>query len=153
MSNYIVLVKQVPDVTQITGNAFDPETGTLKRGVLPSVINKLDTDALAFASKMRQASPGKIVCLTMGPPMAKDILIYSLTGTSWGLTLNIEYARIKQVDIKVILPVHEEILAKQNIPPLQKNRRSLELLVLICKRIFIRFLKWTGVRTGVRVAS
>lgn len=79
MSNYIVLVKQVPDVTQITGNAFDPETGTLKRGVLPSVINKLDTDALAFASKMRQASPGKIVCLTMGPPMAKDILIYSLT--------------------------------------------------------------------------
>ncbi|MDO8141340.1 MAG: FAD-binding protein [Candidatus Brocadiales bacterium] len=79
MSNYIVLVKQVPDVTQITGNAFDPETGTLKRGALPSVINKLDTDALAFASKMRQASPGKIVCLTMGPPMAKDILIYSLS--------------------------------------------------------------------------
>lgn len=79
MSNYIVLVKQVPDVTQITGNALDPETGTLKRGVLPSVINKLDTDALAFASKMRQISPGKIVCLTMGPPMAKDILIYSLT--------------------------------------------------------------------------
>ncbi len=79
MSNYIVLVKQVPDVTQITGNAFDPETGTLKRGALPSVINKLDTDALAFADKMRQASPGKIVCLTMGPPMAKDILIYSLS--------------------------------------------------------------------------
>lgn len=48
MSNYIVLIKQVPDVTQITGNAFDPETGTLKRGALPSVINKLDTDALAL---------------------------------------------------------------------------------------------------------
>ncbi|NUO08290.1 MAG: electron transfer flavoprotein subunit beta [Candidatus Brocadia sp.] len=79
MSNYIVLVKQVPDVTQITGNAFDPETGTLKRGALPSVINKLDTDALAFASKMRQASHGKIVCLTMGPPMAKDVLAYSLS--------------------------------------------------------------------------
>ena len=79
MSNYIVLVKQVPDVTQITGNAFDPETGTLKRGVLPSVINKLDTDALAFAEKMRQSSPGKIVCLTMGPPMARDVLIYSLS--------------------------------------------------------------------------
>jgi electron transfer flavoprotein alpha subunit len=79
MSNYIVLVKQVPDVTQITGNAFDPETGTLKRGTLPSVINKLDTDALAFTNKMRQASLGKIVCLTMGPPMAKDILIYSLS--------------------------------------------------------------------------
>lgn len=79
MSNYIVTVKQVPDVTQITGNAFNPETGTLKRGALPSVINKLDADALAFANKMRQVSPGKIVCLTMGPPMAKDVLIYSLS--------------------------------------------------------------------------
>ncbi|MFO0795032.1 MAG: 4Fe-4S binding protein [Candidatus Brocadiaceae bacterium] len=78
MTNYIVLVKQVPNVTQITGNAFDPETGTLKRGVLPSAIHKLDTDALAFADKMRQSSPGKIVCLTMGTPMAKDVLIYSL---------------------------------------------------------------------------
>lgn len=79
MSNYIVLVKQVPDVTQITGNAFNPETGTLKRGALPSVINKLDSDALAFAEKMRQFSPGKMVCLTMGPPMAEDVLIYSLS--------------------------------------------------------------------------
>ena len=29
MSNFIVLVKQVPDVSQITDNAFDPDTGTL----------------------------------------------------------------------------------------------------------------------------
>lgn len=71
---YIVLVKQVPDITQITGNVFNPETGNLNRGVLPSVINKLDADALAFADTMRQYSPGKIVCLTMGPPMAVDVL-------------------------------------------------------------------------------
>jgi electron transfer flavoprotein alpha subunit len=79
MSNYIVTVKQVPDITQITGNAFNPETGTLKRGTLPSVINKLDADALAFANKMRHLSPGKIVCLTMGPPAAKEVLTYSLS--------------------------------------------------------------------------
>ncbi|MHC4270267.1 MAG: FAD-binding protein [Planctomycetota bacterium] len=79
MSNYIVTVKQVPDITQITGNAFNPETGTLKRGTLPSVINKLDADALAFANKMKHLSPGKIVCLTMGPPTAKEILTYSLS--------------------------------------------------------------------------
>ncbi|GJQ58921.1 MAG: electron transfer flavoprotein subunit beta [Candidatus Scalindua sp. AMX11] len=79
MTNYIVTVKQVPDVTQITGNAFNPETGTLKRGVLPSVINKLDADALAFANKMRGLSPGKIVCLTMGPPMSREVLVYSLS--------------------------------------------------------------------------
>lgn len=54
MSNYIVLVKQVPDVTQITDNTFDPESGTLIRSRLTSVINELDSQALAFANRMRQ---------------------------------------------------------------------------------------------------
>jgi electron transfer flavoprotein alpha subunit len=82
MSNYIVLVKQVPDVSQITDNAFDPETGTLIRTRLASVINELDTQALAFANRMRQLSGDKdarIVALTMGPPMAEEVLRYSLS--------------------------------------------------------------------------
>ena len=80
MSDYIVLVKQVPDVTQITDNAFDPETGTLIRTRLASVINELDTQALAAANRMNQLGPkrGKIVALTMGPPMAQEVLRYSL---------------------------------------------------------------------------
>ncbi|MHC4619757.1 MAG: FAD-binding protein [Planctomycetota bacterium] len=82
MSNYIVLVKQVPDVTQITDNAFDPETGTLIRSRLVSVINELDSQALAFANRMKLDSgdrEGKIICLTMGPPMAEEVLRYSLS--------------------------------------------------------------------------
>jgi len=82
MSNYIVLVKQVPDVSQITDNAFDPETGTLVRSRLASVINELDAQALAFANKMRQDSSdeaGKIIALSMGPPMAEEVLRYSLS--------------------------------------------------------------------------
>jgi len=82
MSNYIVLVKQVPDVTQITDNAFDPETGTLIRSRLVSVINELDSQALAFANQMKQDSDdedGKIICLSMGPPMAEEVLRYSLS--------------------------------------------------------------------------
>lgn len=82
MSNYIVLVKQVPDVTQITDNAFDPDTGTLVRGRLISVINELDTQALAFANHMVNESGDKdsqIVSLTMGPPMAESVLRYSLS--------------------------------------------------------------------------
>jgi len=81
MSHYIVLVKQVPDVTQITDNAFDPETGNLMRGKLATVINELDAQALAFADRMRQldtTSDGKVIALTMGPPMAEDVLRYSL---------------------------------------------------------------------------
>jgi electron transfer flavoprotein alpha subunit len=82
MSNYIVLVKQVPDVTQITDNAFDPETGTLIRSRLASVINELDTQALAFVNYMKKISAdpdGKIVVLTMGPPMAEEVLRYCLS--------------------------------------------------------------------------
>ncbi len=80
MSDYIVLVKQVPDVTQITDNAFDPDTGTLIRTRLASVINELDTHALGIADKMNRLgkTKGKIVALTMGPPMAEEVLRYSL---------------------------------------------------------------------------
>ncbi|MDD5063755.1 MAG: FAD-binding protein [Phycisphaerae bacterium] len=81
MSNYIVLTKQVPDITQITDNAFDPETGTLIRSRLVGVINELDTQALAFANYMKTTSgdaDGRIVALTMGPPMAEEVLRYTL---------------------------------------------------------------------------
>ncbi len=81
MSDYIVLVKQVPDVSQITDNAFDPETGTLVRARLASVINELDAQALAFAQHMKQISgdtEARVVALTMGPPMAEEVLRYSL---------------------------------------------------------------------------
>ena len=81
MSNYIVLVKQVPDVNQITDNAFDPETGNLIRSKLANTINELDTKALAFAHEMRRKSKdenGKIIALSMGPPMAEEVLRYSL---------------------------------------------------------------------------
>jgi electron transfer flavoprotein alpha subunit len=82
MSDYIVLVKQVPDVSQITDNAFDPESGTLIRTRLASVVNELDAQALAFASLMKRISGdrnGKIIALTMGPPMAVEVLRYSLS--------------------------------------------------------------------------
>jgi electron transfer flavoprotein alpha subunit len=81
MSDYIVLVKQVPDVSQITDNAFDPNTGNLIRTRLPSVINELDAQALAFARRMAVLSgdaAARIIALTMGPPMAAEVLRYCL---------------------------------------------------------------------------
>ncbi len=81
MSSFIVLVKQVPDVSQITDNAFDPETGTLIRTRLANVINELDTQALAFANYMKKISSdtdGRVIALTMGPPMADEVLRYGL---------------------------------------------------------------------------
>lgn len=81
MPDYIVLVKQVPDISQISDNAFDPETGTLVRSRLANVINELDTRALAFADDMREKSAddnSKIIALSMGPPMAEEVLRFAL---------------------------------------------------------------------------
>jgi electron transfer flavoprotein alpha subunit len=89
MSDYIVLVKQVPDITQITDNAFNLETGTLIRSRLASVINELDTQALAIADRMNRLSekPGKVIALTMGPPAAEDVLKYCLARCCDGAVL------------------------------------------------------------------
>lgn len=80
MSDFIVLVKQVPDVTKISDNCFNPDTGTLIRAKLPSVLNDLDSQALSLAAQMRrlQGGPGKMVLLTMGPPMADEVLRFGV---------------------------------------------------------------------------
>jgi electron transfer flavoprotein alpha subunit len=77
--NYIVLVKQVPNIKNIPPDAWDWEKGTLKRGVLDTVCNELDKQALAFAAALRQQQDGKIVALTMGPPFATEVLQYALS--------------------------------------------------------------------------
>lgn len=77
--NYIVLIKQVPDIKNIPKEAWDWEKGTLKRGLLDNVCNELDKQALAFALKMREQHKGKTVSLTMGPPFAKEVLNYALS--------------------------------------------------------------------------
>lgn len=75
--NYIVLVKQVPDISNIPIDAWDKEKGTLKRGMLDNIPNLLDLHAFTFVHKMREKSKQKnsrIICLTMGPKHAKEVL-------------------------------------------------------------------------------
>lgn len=79
--HFIVLVKQVPDVANIPEDAWDREKGTLKRAVLDCVLNPLDLHALTLAFRIREkvADPdSKIVCLTMGPPQAREVLVDAL---------------------------------------------------------------------------
>ncbi len=72
----IVLVKQVPDVSNIPEAAWDTEKGTLKRAMLESILNPLDLHAVTFASRITAADPGsRTVYLTMGPPQAREVLI------------------------------------------------------------------------------
>lgn len=86
--NYIVLIKQVPDIKNIPKEAWDWEKGTLKRGLLDNVCNELDKQAMAFVLGMREIHDGKIVCITMGPPFADEVLRYALSiGTDIGVLL------------------------------------------------------------------
>ena len=86
--NYIVLIKQVPDIKNIPQEAWDWERGTLKRGLLDNICNELDKQALAFALRMKEKQAGRVVALTMGPPFAKEILRYSLSiGVDSGVLL------------------------------------------------------------------
>jgi len=76
----IVLVKQVPDVSNIPEDAWDREKGTLRRGLLDSVLNPLDLHALTFAHRISAGDPAaKTVYLTMGPPQARDVLLDCLS--------------------------------------------------------------------------
>ncbi len=86
--NYIVLIKQVPDIRNIPNEAWDWEKGTLKRGLLVNVCNELDKQALAFAFALRGKTGGKVVSLTMGPPFAEEVLRYALSiGADIGVLL------------------------------------------------------------------
>ena len=86
--NFIVLVKQVPDIRNIPEEAWDWEKGTLKRSLLDNVCNELDKQALAFALGIREKWGGEIVGLTMGPTFADEVLLYSLSvGADAGVLL------------------------------------------------------------------
>jgi len=77
--NYVVLIKQVPDIKNIPKEAWDWEKGILKRALLDNVCNEFDKQALTLAVKMSEIQPGKLVTLTMGPPFADEVLKYGLS--------------------------------------------------------------------------
>jgi electron transfer flavoprotein beta subunit len=72
--NVIVLVKQVPDTQNISGDAMTPE-GTVNRAALPAIFNPDDLYALEAALQIKDANPGtKVNVVTMGPPSAAAVL-------------------------------------------------------------------------------
>ncbi|HBD10010.1 MAG TPA: electron transfer flavoprotein subunit beta [Syntrophobacteraceae bacterium] len=73
MYHSIVLVKQVPDTANITGNVMQ-EDGTVNRAKLPAIFNPEDRVALEMALRVKDRFGGKITAITMGPPRASDIL-------------------------------------------------------------------------------
>jgi len=69
--NIIVCIKQVPDTTAVR---IDPETRTLVREGVPSIVNPFDMYAIEEGIRLREKHGGTVTALTMGPPQADAAL-------------------------------------------------------------------------------
>lgn len=69
----IVMVKQVPDTHNISGDAMKPD-GTVNRSALPAIFNPEDLNALEEAIKIKEKTGGFITAISMGPKKALDVL-------------------------------------------------------------------------------
>jgi len=69
--NIVVCIKQVPDTSEVRIN---PETNTLIREGVPSIINPYDMHAIEAALQIREKAGGKVIVITMGPPQAESAL-------------------------------------------------------------------------------
>jgi len=69
--NIIVCIKQVPDTAEVKIN---PETGTLIREGVPTIVNPFDMHAIEAGLQIKEKVGGKVTVLTMGPPQAEAAL-------------------------------------------------------------------------------
>ena len=69
--NIIVCIKQVPDTTNVR---IDPETNTLVRSGVQSIVNPFDMYAIEEGVRLKEKFGGLVTILTMGPPQAEEAL-------------------------------------------------------------------------------
>ena len=69
--NIIVCIKQVPNTTDVR---IDPQTNTLIREGVESVINPFDTYAIEEGVRLKEKFGGKVTVISMGPPQAEQAL-------------------------------------------------------------------------------
>jgi electron transfer flavoprotein alpha/beta subunit len=67
----VVCVKQVPDTAEVRIN---PETNTLIRDGVQSIINPYDMHAIEAGLQIREKVGGTVTVVTMGPPQAETAL-------------------------------------------------------------------------------
>lgn len=69
--HFVVCIKQVPDTTNVRIN---PETNTLIREGVESIINPFDMYAIEESIRLKERTGGKVTALSMGPPQAEAAL-------------------------------------------------------------------------------
>ena len=81
----IVCIKQVPDTAEVRIN---PETNTLIRDGVPSIINPYDMHAIEAGLQIKERSGGTVTVVTMGPPQAETALREAISmGADEGILL------------------------------------------------------------------
>jgi electron transfer flavoprotein beta subunit len=86
MLKMVVCIKQVPMVSELPWN---PKTGTLKRELAEGMINPACAHALEAALQIKSRHGGNITALTMGPPMAEEVLYEAMAvGADHGILLS-----------------------------------------------------------------
>lgn len=71
MVKTVVCIKQVPMASELP---WDPATGALQRDLAEGMMNPACRAALDAALRIREAEGGEIAAVTMGPPMAEEVL-------------------------------------------------------------------------------
>jgi electron transfer flavoprotein beta subunit len=71
MLKMIVCMKQVPMVSELP---WDPKTGTLSRENAEGMMNPACKYALEAGLRLKEEHGGHITAITMGPPMAQEVL-------------------------------------------------------------------------------
>ena len=85
MLKLVVCIKQVPMVSELPWN---PKTGTLKRELAEGMMNPACAHALEAALQIKSRQQCEITAITMGPPMAEEVLYEAMAvGADRGLLL------------------------------------------------------------------
>lgn len=69
--NIVVCVKQVPGTNEVKMN---PETNTIIREGMESIINPFDTYAVEEGVRLKEQTDGKVTAISMGIPAVADLL-------------------------------------------------------------------------------
>jgi len=86
MLKVLVLIKQVPDTSSKAGVNAD---GTIDRARAKRMLNPFDRYALQKAIELKRDNNAEVICATMGPPNASEVLIDALDfGADRGIHLS-----------------------------------------------------------------
>ena len=110
-----VCIKQVPGVSEVKIN---PDTNTLVREGVKSMINPTDRNAIELALELKEKQVSEVIVLSMGPPQAEEVLREAVAmGADRGFLLSDRaFAGADTLATSYTLSLAIEKILNENIP-------------------------------------